>query len=128
MREIKFRGKKIDGDWYYGDLITETREFNRTCDKAYILPYWETLNGPIFVDKESVGQYTGLKDKNGREIFEGDIYHMGDPRITYTVVWHDTGLDGKQNGSSSYVGLSYWQDRIEVIDNVYENKNLLEEK
>lgn len=71
--------------------------------------------------------YAGLKDKNGKEIYESDIYHMGDPNITYTVVWHDTGLIGKQNGSNSYAGLSHWKDRIEVIGNIFEHKHLLEE-
>jgi|SRR5690625_288978 len=71
---------------------------------------------------------TGLKDKNDTEIDEGAIYHMGDPKITYTVVWHDTGLIGKQNGSSSYAGISSWQERIEVIGNSYENPELLTER
>ncbi|WP_064615869.1 YopX family protein [Streptobacillus moniliformis] len=51
---------------------------------------------------DSVCQFTGLFDKNGKEIYEGDIYHMGDNTITYTVVWNDSGFIGKQNGSSSY--------------------------
>ncbi|MNJ55453.1 YopX protein [compost metagenome] len=79
----------------------------------------------IEVDPETVGQYTGLKDKNGKEIYEGDVYHQGDPRITYTVVWQDSGLMGKQNGSCSYAGLSHWRDRIEVIGNRWDNPELL---
>jgi len=71
-------------------------------------------------------QYTGLKDKNGKEIYEGDIYHQGDKKILYIVVWHDTSLIGKQARASSYAGLSYWKDRIEVIGNIYENSELLE--
>ncbi|WP_077317602.1 YopX family protein [Virgibacillus proomii] len=67
--------------------------------------------------------YTGLKDKNGKEIYEGDKYHMGDPNITYTVVWHDAGFVGKQNGASSYAGLTHWQERIEVVGNIYEGDN-----
>ncbi|MDF2985771.1 MAG: hypothetical protein K0R50_1281 [Eubacterium sp.] len=70
-------------------------------------------------------KYTGLKDKNGREIYEGDIYHQGDKDIKYIVVWHDTGLIGKQMRISSYAGLQYWRDRIEVIGNIYENPDLL---
>lgn len=69
-------------------------------------------------------QCTGLKDKNGRDIYEGDIYHQGDPNITYTVVWFDTGLVGKQNNSTSYSGLSHWRDKIEVIGNIYQNSKL----
>lgn len=135
MRETKFRGKKIDGDWYYGDLITETREFNRTCDKAYILPYWETLNGPIFVDKESVGQYTGLKDENGREIYDGDIIKVWITKIINFVAMVDClngafgigsipsgyGYHHKFSSFHNNVGTSY-----EVIGNIYENPELLE--
>ncbi|MEK5394120.1 YopX family protein [Margalitia sp. FSL K6-0131] len=61
-------------------------------------------------------QYTGLKDKNGKRIYEGNIYHMGDKNITYTVVQRDGGFIGKQNGSSSYAGLEHWQDRIEIVE------------
>lgn len=81
----------------------------------------ETFERIEYVDVDAkIMQYTGLKDKNGKEIYEGDIYHMGDKKITYTVVWHDSGLIGKQNGSSSYAGLEHWMCKIEVIGNVYE--------
>lgn len=85
-----------------------------------------TPYGTYEVFTESVGQYTGLKDKNRVEIYEGDIYHIGDKNIRYVVVWNDTRLIGKQLGSNSYAGLSYWQDKIEIIGNIYENPELLE--
>ncbi|MFS0655681.1 YopX family protein [Bacillus sp. 179-C3.3 HS] len=124
MREIKFRGSPIedyaDLKWFEGGIY-----LNQDDRLAYINTDY---SGVVPVHWDSVGQFTGLKDRNGVEIYEGDIYHQGDPEIIYLVVWHDTGLQGKQIRSSNYAGLSYWKDRIEVIGNIYENPELLTEK
>lgn len=58
----------------------------------------------------------------------GDIIHLGDKKIIYIVEWQDTGLRGRQFNNRSYVGLSYWQELIEVIGNIYDNPNLLEKE
>lgn len=90
MRTIKFRGKNaVTKNWYYGDCVHK-------LGKTYIVDV--SSEYPVAVSEKTVGQFTGLRDKDGREIYEGDIFHLGDPRITYVVLWIDCGLKAKQIG------------------------------
>lgn len=133
-REIKFRGKRTDnGDWVYGDL-----EYNRKNKSTRIHTYTPDgyYNRQYFVVNETVGQFTGLLDKHGTEIYEGDII-----KFRHVVCEEDgietwfskvTFSDGvfcieddadysvfyAQCASEQYGG-------IEVVGNIYDNPELL---
>ena len=131
MREIKFRALK-SGCWYY--LILK---HPAGIAKA-LLKQWESGEEVVFETPWS--QYTGIKDKNGKEIFEGDIVKnqfgsIGVVEYFTKLTWDSGGSDhpGFYCREWFYMGyedeLDYsegFNDRIEVIGNIYENKELLE--
>ena len=130
MREIKFRAwlkeeKKM--------VNVETIDF--TDKSIQYLEKNEFINAylsrrMIFGDVELM-QYTGLKDKNDKEIYEGDILFFRDENMKYVAVWQDTAFIIKSIEIRKYSEKMCWLDDTEIcceiVGNIYENKNLLEE-
>ncbi len=117
--EILFRGKH-EGDWFYGDLLTG-------ADTAQIW-YEEEGYGKVnvLVALSTVGQYTGLTDRNGVKIFEGDILKV---ERTAVVKYKETKAAffvETFDGEEEYLGEALCEeDEAEVISNIYDNPELL---
>lgn len=130
MREILFRGKRKDnGEWIYGSLLS----FH-----GHEIFDISAFNNYFPVSYETIGQWTGLVDKNGNQVFEGDIVKTKYGRLC-SVVWFS---------SQSYTGWDlaaittgtncvhtrcpdsfdiYKSDNLEVVGNIHDNPELLEE-
>lgn len=122
MREILFRGKRIDnGDWVYGCYVEmHDHEGNVT---HHISPPW------CKVAPKTVGQYTGLTDKNGKKIFEGDVLLCEYPSSVWRgyVVWGKGCFSVKicsgKNCPALDIVLHYGS--VEVISNIHDNPELI---
>ena len=130
MREILFRGKRIDnGEWVEGGYRHE--KVGEYFTAVFII---EPLTSGVWehhrVDPSTVGQYTGLTDKNGKRIFEGDIVVGRDytDEDGYGVVeWYDGAFEV---GNGEWCGTfheNYYGKEFEVIGNIHDNPELLKE-
>ena len=156
MREIIFRGKRLDnGEWAEGylyehepalvgivsenDVPEPSKWFiARTAFADWNMP---RLSEFIEVDPSTVGQYTGLKDKNGKKIFEGDIVHiLGNQNVAdwksvnynALIAFLDGGfcaIDGTiEDHAFRRYALARMDFDLEVIGNVHDNPELLKEE
>ena len=121
MREYLFRGKTIaNGKWAEGNLLVTKQGCCITPDATVY----------VAVDSETVGQYTGMVDKNGKKIFEGDIIDFSDRSDGdgYGVVKYDaneTEFGIEYDNIYESLGKHYYPEDIEVIGNIYDNPNLV---
>ena len=157
MREIIFRGKMDDGEWVYGWPFADTADCSlKKAGKCqcphdgseYLIVEWDD-DFHEFEERKvipnTVGQYTGLKDKNGKRIFEGDILRIAriadgiggyyqtpvDYPVNVVVKWDlcawmwETLCDDKRYITFPYAWCHY---ECEVIGNIHDNPELLKEE
>ena len=131
MREILFRGKcNYNGDWVEGNLFIPDKEDTPTqiCIGTNIVRI------TYDIIPETVGQYTGLTDKNGKKIFEGDIVKIDGKYIRYIEYSGECSafvkfryIDRLTSEFSGYLGKGYdnYKQTLEVIGNIHDNPELL---
>lgn len=120
MRIIKHRGKTKDGEWVYGYYLPSIYE---DVDIITVLEFFNLKQKNYHVLKETVGQFTGLTDKNGKEIYEGDIVQCGTFR--YEVIYEGSrfasfALKRKEDTFLHYFGEAMESEECEVIGNIHD--------
>lgn len=128
MREILFRGKKeYNGEWVFGSLHIEYGETdidgNRNIDYRIL-----GMRGECdYVIPETVGQYTGLTDKNGTKIFEGDVVDiLTENEEIGVIVYDDGGFQVDADGFSVDLHSNINGTDLEIIGNIHDNPELME--
>ena len=129
MRKILFRGKKKDnGEWIYGYLIQRVPDrleiYSPSDKRMYIneMQYFEVV-------PETVSQFTGLTDKNGKEIYEGDVIRIHEGRNDFkitSIIWNDEYLCyDPTNDELRHSLKSRYSEHYEIIGNIHDNYELL---
>lgn len=129
-REIIFRGKRLDNcEWVYGDL-----EYSRITEAVFIHTYdpiTKEYARQFRVEPNTVGQFTGLTDKNDKKIFEGDIvkgqWFYDKEMSPHPVCFHERQLQWVIQLPNCIVPF-YEMDTIEVVGNIHDNPELIKTK
>ena len=141
MREIKFRGKRLDnGEWIYGSLLVSHFKDDKK-ERYFITQFSGNYTFDHEVDPNTVGQFTGLRDKNGRDIWEGDIFKEDGSGIVRSVFRVPGGLAFEDNPVSfgydhrapvypyssiaEMQSVSWLSQCCEVIGNIHDDPELL---
>lgn len=138
MREIKFRGKTQEGEWVYGSLCTNPYD----DDDVEIVDHSEVFLPRESVLPDTIGQYTGLKDANGTEIYEGDLVKSAfSERVVGMVAWNTNGYfyilesffinedyeeqDRRPLGEMLRLSIENTPCNFTVIGNIHDNPELM---
>lgn len=134
MRKILFRGKHTrTGEWVEGLLWKKKYKDNRLFISCF--PDKDDNEEIFIINPETVGQYTGLTDKNGKKIFEGDIVKIDEKYIRYVaysgvstgfVKLHYISRCVSEGSTMLGYGYDSYKHTIEVIGNIHDNPELLE--
>ncbi len=131
-REILFRGKSIDIDnWLYGKLFNYglTAPSNVPCICVCVPTSWKEAYNFYAVHPNTIGQYTGLKDKNGVKIFEGDVVIIGE-KLKAKVIYYDGAFRMQSEFSPTPInttdmGYMMREFSVRVIGNIHDNPELI---
>ena len=134
MREILFRAKRLDnGEWVEGYYLKCPHQYSGfLADHISVSKYDEEEESSIEhiypVDPETVCQYTGLTDRNESKIWENDIVEILQEDGYFKIEWReDTASFVMNNDSFTVTFDNYWGHEMEVIDNIFDNPELLKE-
>lgn len=121
MRIIKFRALGFEGSWHYGFVAkgNESAVINPINKDGSV-----SMDINIYVKPETIGQYIGLRDINGKEVYEGDIVRLHrNGKYTYVVKWREGCAEFVGRCRETGLGLANLNENreIEVIGNIYED-------
>lgn len=127
MREIKFRGKSVDGFWVSGSLLQREiaeKLISMICTAAIV-------DNKFIVKNETIGQFTGLCDCEGKEIYEGDVVRH--ENYICLVVYNSTRFASfalRKDGWAfdHYFGEAFEASECHVVGNIYDSPELLEKR
>lgn len=135
MREILFRGKRADNcEWAYGAPTKDNHGKMVMVESTFECEEYNCRGANcLYVDENTVGQYTGLTDKNGKRIFEGDILRLAyHPKEDVIIEWHDGRFNFRKRNHPKDYGyerlccVQIAVSHLRVIGNIYDNPELLE--